>query len=198
MKLSTKSSELKRVRSRETFHRKKSARLEHKESESECEESEIDGMLKKVKEENLQLKEEIKNLQETLRESKMKSNIIETYDKTHKCYNSAFREMVYKLLQEHVTLNHVGPVIEAVLDFVGMKVDKLPSEKTIRNMNGERLHLAQVQLGEELREEKNTTLYSDKTSKVGEKYMGSMLVMQRKGSGSWVFVTWPQNQPRIH
>ena len=65
----------------------------------------------------------------------------------------------------------VTPVIQAVLDFVHKKANPLPSEKSIRNMNIERLIISQKQVGEVLSTKENTTLQSDETSKFGEVIM---------------------------
>ena len=148
MKLESRNTELKRLRSRETFHRNKALKLEQKVKECELESEKSDGMInvnlkvisdmyENVKDENLQLNEKILYLEETIR--KLKDETIVTQHKQSHAFTSQFREMVYKLLQEGVTNRQVGPVIEAVLAFANKKVDNLPSEKTIRNMNSERL-----------------------------------------------------------
>jgi len=148
MKLESRNTELKRLRSRETFHRNKALKLEQKVKECELESEKSDGMInvnlkvisemyENVKDENLQLNEKILCLEETIR--KLKDETIVTQHKQSHAFTSQFREMVYKLLQEGVTNRQVGPVIEAVLAFANKKVDNLPSEKTIRNMNSERL-----------------------------------------------------------
>ena len=80
--------------------------------------------------------------------------------------------MCYELKKQHVGLSHISPVIESVLKFAGKKVSQLPKESTLRNMNKERLILAQAQLADEFKDKEQTTLYSDETSKKTEKYMG--------------------------
>ena len=159
MKLESRNTELKRLRSRETFHRNKALKLEQKVKECELESEKSDGMInvnlkvisemyENVKDENLQLNEKILYLEETIR--KLKDETIVTQHKQSHAFTSQFREMVYKLLQEGVTNRQVGPVIEAVLAFANKKVDNLPSEKTIRNMNSERLGQSKQQCSEKL------------------------------------------------
>ena len=62
-----------------------------------------------LKQENLELKELVKTLEDRIEE--LKVHTIETYDKSKKLYTTPFREMCYELLKEHVGLSHIGPVI---------------------------------------------------------------------------------------
>ena len=175
MKLKSKTAELKRVRSRESFHRGKAAKFEQQAHQQSLCESDVatntnSEAFDRLKEENISLQEELKSLEDEL--SNLKNETVTCYDSEKNCFKSEFRMLVYTLLQEHVGLDHINPVINAVLGYVNKTTDRLPCEKTIRTMNIERLHLSQTQLAEDLVEKKNTTLYSDETSKHGEKYMG--------------------------
>ena len=93
------------------------------------------------------------------------------FDEERKCFTSSFRILVYELLKEHVGSEHVSNVIKSVFKFLNKEADKLPSNTTIRTMNIERLRICQTQIAE-LADVEDTTLYSDETSKYGEKFMG--------------------------
>lgn len=92
------------------------------------------------------------------------------FDKERHCYSKELQECVYELLNHNITTSHVGPVINSVLNMIGVKANKLPSTSTINNMNDQRLILAQSQIGEELAKNQNTCLLSDETSKFGQKF----------------------------
>ena len=178
IRTASKNAELKRVRSRETSNRGKVQRLENKIDETRKVECESKGTQfdsdesMKQKDEILTLREQLKEMETEMSELKGKKKSIENYDVTSRCYTPKFREMVYKLLQEHVGLDHISPVIQAVFEYCGNVCDKLPSEKTYRRFNLERLKLSHIQLAEELPDKSCTTIYSDETSKKSEKYIG--------------------------
>ena len=183
-----KNSELKRVRSKVSFNCGKIQKLENKlnnatkvEYESKETQFDCDESIRQ-KEEILSLREQLKEMETEVAELKAKKNKNkkDTYDATSRCYTPKFRQMVYKLLQEHVGLDHISPVIQAVFEFCDHETDKLPSEKTYRRFNLERLKLSHVQLSEELPDQKYTTLYSDETSKKSDKYIGFHVTDSKK------------------
>ena len=71
-----------------------------------------------------------------------------------------------------VSSRNVSPVIETVLSMVKKVPNKLPARSTILDMNIERLLISQTQLSQDVSEKKNTTLYTDETTKFGTKYTG--------------------------
>ena len=60
----------------------------------------------------------------------------------HKC--------VHKLLELHTAHHNDRPMIEAVLDMIGVTANCIPSKSSVRNMNIERLVLSQEQIKESL------------------------------------------------
>lgn len=91
------------------------------------------------------------------------------YDDQSKTYSIKTQECVFELLNSNVTTSRISLAITSVLKFVGLKPNKLPSVSTIKNMNVQRLILAQTQLAEKLSEQQSTCLLSDETSKYGKK-----------------------------
>lgn len=129
-----------------------------------------------------ELKETILNLQEKNKTLKvenqtLKSHVIKTIHvdpQTKKqCYTPETVQCVYALLEHHVGETHVSECMSSVLKLMsGKTCSDLPSRKSIQNWNISRLSLCQKQLAEEFSSKPHTTLYSDETSKYGDKFMG--------------------------
>ena len=100
------------------------------------------------------------------------SENITFFDNNEGKYSYELRQCIYDLLSLNVSASNCSNVIRSVLKLVNKKVEKLPSSTTILNMNVERLILAQEQVNEILPEENNLTIYTDETSKYGNKYSG--------------------------
>lgn len=79
---------------------------------------------------------------------------------------------VYDLLRHNVSTREVAPVIETVLHLARKQASHLPCKSTVNNMNIQRLFLSQSQLIDVLPQKEHTTLYTDETSKLGDKYSG--------------------------
>lgn len=184
-KLEKNSRDLRNATDRERYHMRKArileATLESGESGDEEEllveeesalQEDIDCLIQELEtyksthKENLQLREEMKELQD----SAVKE--VHTYDADSGSFTPEFRELVYKLLGLHVSSTQVSATVSAVLEFAGLNCERLPRRSTVSNWNVERLALAQMQIAEELPAQADTTLYSDETSKFGHRYMG--------------------------
>lgn len=182
-KLEESKREMKRVRSQKDYQRKKVESLKENlksmsdtmimDYEVAAGEDEVSFNMQRMKtleEEKKFTDEKLQMLEDEI--LKLNNEEIETWDSEKNCYTNEFREVVYKLLQEHVSSKHVSSVIEIVMGFCRKSPTKLPSPATIDRMNIERLSISQTQLAEVLPDKTSTTLYSDETSKYGQKYMG--------------------------
>lgn len=94
------------------------------------------------------------------------------FDHDKNAYVKNLQVCVYNLLEHHVSSKHVGPVIDAVLSLVNKKADRLPCVSTIHNMNLQRLALSYKHVSEVLVDKPNTSIYTDETSKFGNKVCG--------------------------
>ena len=177
---------LKRAIAREQYYREKVSRLEIKlpftrneqivpdESFEVRNDTTIDHeeQIINLLDENENLKQEIRILQNEINELQADlSDKIITCDENGK-FSSDMQQCVYSLLQHHVSSTHVSSVISAVLKLAGKTASRLPSVSTVNNMNVQRLVLAQKQLGESIKKTDDTCLYTDETSKFGNKYGG--------------------------
>ena len=97
---------------------------------------------------------------------------IELFDRESATYTSDCQMCVYSLLDSNVSTNKIGSVMETVMNLAGKTCDKVPSKATIINMNLQRLHLAQQQIGDVLADKESSCLLTDETSRRGKKYMG--------------------------
>ena len=101
------------------------------------------------------------------------NDIIQTFNHEKRCFNTAVTRCVYDLLDNHVAITKVSSCITSVIsNLTGKTCERLPSKSTVENMNIQRVWVAQQQLATELPTKSDTTLYSDETSKYGEKVMG--------------------------
>ena len=131
---------------------------------------------KKLREDNLQLHEDIKKLHQQLQKQRDHEVIntmwVDPVTKK-KCYTPEIIKCVYSLQESHVGSSHIGNCISSVLRIMtGRSCSDIPSRSTIQNWNTTRLSLAQKQLADEFSSKENTTLYSDETTKHGDKFMG--------------------------
>ncbi|XP_046565768.1 uncharacterized protein LOC124274447 [Haliotis rubra] len=86
-----------------------------------------------------------------------------------KAYSDETVKCVLHLLAENVGYSHVGPVIKAVLNLVGLQPKALPSVATVAEMAKKRAPLNSMFVAHQLSETMDTTLYSDETSKFGQR-----------------------------
>ena len=172
-----KRAELKRLRSRISYHESKYANKitenQTLQTENETLKEEINNLKAEISEQKQQFQEE-REENEYLRLliNDNAPNIIKLYDEGKRQYTKETQECVYEVLSHNVTLSHVSPVIKASLALAGLQPDKLPSTSTINNMNIQRLMLSQKHIADELSNKHNTCLLSDETSKFGRKYEG--------------------------
>jgi len=180
-KYDEKGKELKRTAARENYMRMKIAKLDHANGGTQREENvDIINLRKELSEarknvEKLQNKiTNIENENQLLHEqvNEMNNENIVTFDYMRKCFTSDLQMCIYSLLQHHVSTAHITSVIESVLKLAGKKASKLPSKSIVNNMNIQRLSLCQKQLCEVLPTKLNTCLYTDETTKYGDKFGG--------------------------
>ena len=176
-KLKRKSLELKAANSRESYQRTKVAKLEeaqtHEAQSKQTNLNQFNDMLieiDKLKTEIKNLKTENSDLRNQLLEHQL-DNTVTVFDEDKKVFLPELQTCVYELLSNHVSSSRVSKVIEAVLKLAGKKANHLPSTTTVQKMNLQRLVLSQKQLGD-LVNEKHISLYTDETSKYGNKVMG--------------------------
>ena len=112
----------------------------------EARNEDLEQAVKKHKETNDQLMEEVYDLKSELKQVKSDSSNISLYDKAKNCYVPQVHKCVWNLIGKHVSYANVSHVIRIVLEMVSIKYDRLPSESTIRNMNNERTLVSQIQI----------------------------------------------------
>ena len=186
--LMDKRKELKRVLARE-YYKEKVSRMERQESQvvpddvsvplTSHETDQLEEELIDALDENRNLKQQIRMLQSEVKDLKyeLSKTEIVTCDENGR-YTTDMQQCVFSLLKHHVSTIHVSSVISIVLKLAGKTAAKLPSVSTINNMNVQRLIIAQKQLGESVRSTDDTCLYTDETTKFGEKYGGYHLSNQ--------------------
>ena len=187
--LTDKRKELKRVLAREKYYKEKVSRMERQESQvvpddvsvppTSHEADQLEEELIDALDENRNLKHQIRMLQSEVKDLKyeLSKTEIVTCDENGR-YTTDMQQCVFSLLKHHVSTIHVSSVISIVLKLAGKTAAKLPSVSTINNMNVQRLIIAQKQLGESVRSTDDTCLYTDETTKFGEKYGGYHLSNQ--------------------
>ena len=176
-RLNRKEAMLKRTRQREQHHRAKSLKLDESCGKKSEDVERVNELLLASEEKVQQLQnliiemgDEMKTLQEQVAE--LEREEVNTLEADGKTYNADTQKCVYQLLQHHVGSTQIGPVIGAVLKLANKTATSLPCKSSVNNMNVQRLVVSQKQLAEEFSSKKNTTHYTDETSKFGEKYMG--------------------------
>ena len=85
-----------------------------------------------------------------------------------------------QLLSLNVGLLNVRPVIECVLEMVGMHIDELPSTGALSNMLIELKRITSLHAAKELLASDNLTVHSDGTSKFGDKFGSFQLATESK------------------
>lgn len=184
--LKNKSSEIKRLRSKVFYCETNSKKLQQKLELANTEH-------RNVKEELNQLTHEVEDSKKECNDSRTENDWlrdllndefnkqeITVYDADRNCYSTELHACVYTLLENHVSAVKKGPVINAVLKLVDKQLNKVPSPSTIHNMNLQRLHISQKQIAEVVQESQNISLYTDETSKFGQK-VGGYHVRDKEG-----------------
>ncbi len=172
VKCEQKNQTLKQLRSRDTYYSDKVNRLEIR-----CQE--LTELLEEKEAENTQLLQDLQNARNECRELVHRNTELEVWrddrvintkvpDGTR--YADFTRLCIYKLLNCRVSITNIPEVIETVLDFAGITCPELPKRSTISEMNIERLSLSQQQIAEKVPECENMTLYTDETTKHGDKF----------------------------
>ena len=94
------------------------------------------------------------------------------FDEHTHMYTKELQTCVYSVLENHVAAKNVQAVISTVLWLINRKANKLPSVSIIHNMNLQRLVLSQKQIAEVVSDKPDTSLYTDETTKFGNKVCG--------------------------
>ena len=165
---------LKRTTERENYYREKCKKVRENDSNNSHDIETIVNLECKIREMNkelIELRSENKAMKEKIGE--VDNDIIQTFNHEKRCFNTAVTRCVYDLLDNHVAITKVTSCITSVIsNLTGKTCERLPSKSTVENMNIQRVCVAQQQLATELPTKSDTTLYSDETSKYGEKVMG--------------------------
>lgn len=171
-KVDQKTVELKRARTRETYYRRKTLKLEEEINENKEDEKyrKLEEKIKITEQENQELRRQLTVMEYERKVdhaiiNEQQDNIVKLFDDSTLKYTPELQTCVHTLLSNHVSTTRVGPVIEACLKLVGKIPDRLPSVTTINSMNIQRLILAQKQLSEEISQKE-----TDETSKFGTKF----------------------------
>ena len=165
---------LKRSSSQISRLKTKCAKIESQASDnsSDCDKCEnTHNELNKLREENIQLREVNALLVSKINE--LQHETINLYDDNGQV-KPQVTKCVWEILSHNVAQGKVVPVIEASLRMAGKSCMRFPSESTIRNMDKQRLLVAQKQLCE-IEDRQNTNLQTDETPKFGEKYCAYIL-----------------------
>ena len=144
--------------------------------------------------------QDIQNENDWLREivQNYEHEIVKVFDKDKGSYTPALQKCVYTLLGQHVATGQVSGVIKTVLSMVNKKCDRLPSASTVQNMSLQKVAIARKHIADVCQDKENTSLYTDETSKFGNKVCGFHL----RDSEGFFFTLgmrdFFQNQVKIH
>ncbi|XP_041472634.1 uncharacterized protein LOC121421886 [Lytechinus variegatus] len=147
-RIRAKNLQLKRERGKHKYYREKCSELEKTQPEYTEEVTQQESAdtedIEDIRKEVIEMEYRIYVLQE-----EVTSDTVELYDEDNKEFTPQTQRCVQSLLTENVGINHVGNVIREVLKLVDKKPNRVPSHSTIRNMNLQRLVIAQKQIAEE-------------------------------------------------
>ena len=137
----------------------------------------IQGKVEVLNEENSQLSQklqrtsdEIKSIETLICDSD--DSEIKFFDEEKGKFRPETRLLVMDLISAGVSFTEIPTTLMYMCKFLGKNYDRLPNERTVRNINDEMLILSQTQIKEKLTESKNTSMYTDETSKFCHKYCG--------------------------
>ncbi|CAC5388505.1 unnamed protein product [Mytilus coruscus] len=105
---------------------------------------------------------------------------IDIFDERSHAYTPEFRQVVMRLTSKNVATENVTNVINDSLKLAGKCLKQVPTRKTIDNIVTEKVVVSNVQVGQQLSEKKNTTLYSDETRKFGKTYNSFFISDEQK------------------
>lgn len=129
-------------------------------------------------EENRHLREVNATLIDKIKE--LEDDHVQLFDQTG-AYLPNVNKCVWDILDCNVAHSQVGPVMKATFQLCGKKCKSLPCESTVRNMDKQRLLVAQKQLSE-IQDKENMNLQTDETPKYGEKYCAYVVDDDEKNS----------------
>ena len=69
-----------------------------------------------------------------------------------------------------VATRNVGPVIQEVGKLFGKKINSVPSRQAVDKFVDRKISIAHKQIGDVLKDKKDTSLYTDETRKYGHTY----------------------------
>ncbi|MES9902781.1 MAG: hypothetical protein ABW168_08870, partial [Sedimenticola sp.] len=184
--------DLKRTKGREEYWRQKCQKIDNDELHyTEEYVNMLKSKNKELEENNTTLLNKIKTLNKYISELEVDNlsantnndcDMVNIFDDVTKKYELPVHLCVYSLLDNHVSSEHVGPVIESVLKLVNKKPNKLPCASTVDSWSVERGILSKKHLSENS-EKVNTTLHTDEASKYGCKW-GAFATRDEKGNYS--------------
>ncbi|XP_024117792.1 uncharacterized protein LOC112139279, partial [Oryzias melastigma] len=171
---------VKRLSSESSRLKSKVARLQCDAKENEqCEGCHVlSDKLKNILEENKKLREVNANLIDRIKE--LESDSVQLCDETG-AYLPKVNKCVWDILDCNVAHSQVAPVMKATFQLCKKTCNSLPCESTVRNMDKQRLLVAQKQLCD-IQDKMNTSLQTDETPKYGEKYCAYVLDDEEKNS----------------
>ncbi|XP_056002923.1 uncharacterized protein LOC125662868 [Ostrea edulis] len=89
-----------------------------------------------------------------------------------KPYNFKLRNLYYIFRSRNIGLQHISPIIEAVLEIFNIHVQNLPCKSTAAVLTSEMGVVARNHVNEELCKSENTTMHRDATTKKGRHFYG--------------------------
>ena len=126
------------------------------------------------------LKNEVKSLNQCNRNLRVDVEYLETllddnrplniFDCTKSAYNTEAVHCIMDLTTLGVSSSKVGAVMQRVAKLCNKSIERLPSRRTVDSLAQRRLAVAHQQIAES-KEDKDTTLHTDETSKFGDQYM---------------------------
>jgi hypothetical protein len=98
------------------------------------------------------------------------SQFVSLFNSQGNCFRPKLTKCIWKLLDANVAHAQVPSVLEAVFQLGGITYDRIPSVRSIQDMDKQRLLASQKQLQTVLAEKQRTCLLTDETPKHGECY----------------------------
>ncbi|XP_062621623.1 uncharacterized protein LOC134283186 [Saccostrea cucullata] len=87
-------------------------------------------------------------------------------------FNFKLRKLYYFFISNNIGVQHISPVVEAVLNIFDIHVKNLPSKSTTAVLSSEMGVLSRNHVKEELLNSKNITMHRDATTKKGKHFYG--------------------------
>ena len=98
------------------------------------------------------------------------SAVLPLYDESEGHFSAQCMQCVMNLDNLNVANHRIGPVIQEALKLTEREPNRIPSRQTIDNIINAKTAVASIHLSRVLPDKKDTTLYTDETSKFGKAY----------------------------